>query len=55
MLVMPSFIDSPFFRIEDGEDETAWVLDEGAPDDVRREYDEYMRQAREDEARGVVA
>lgn len=55
MMRRPSFVDSPYFHIEDGEDEAAWVLDEGAPEDVRREYEEYMRQRREDRARGVVA
>jgi hypothetical protein len=53
MMARPGFIDSPYF--EWGEGDEPWRLREGAPEEVRREFEEYMRQREEDERRGVVA
>lgn len=43
------FIDSPYFVAEDGN----WHLKEGAPEEVKREFEEYMKYTKEQESRGV--
>lgn len=53
MMTRPSFMDSPYFSF--GDDDGPWELKEGAPEDVRKEFDEYMKQRKEDERDGVIA
>lgn len=42
MMDLPSFIDSPFFVMEDEN----WHLLDGAPEELVKEFEEYMRQMR---------
>lgn len=43
------FADSPYFVPEDGN----WHLKEGAPEDVKKEFEEYMKYSKELEDKGV--
>lgn len=45
----PKFVDSPYFVMEDEN----WHLKEGAPEDVKREFEEYMKYEKEMEKRGI--
>ena len=47
--VRTNFADSPYFVPEDEN----WHLKEGAPEDVRREFEEYMQYSKECEERGI--
>lgn len=47
----PKFVDSPYFVMEDGN----WHLKEGAPEEVVREFEEYMEYKKELEKRGIEA
>lgn len=44
-----SFTDSPYFVAEDEN----WHLKEGAPEEVQKEFDEYMNYSKELEKRGI--
>jgi len=48
-IVRPGFIDSPYFV---GEPDN-WHLLDGAPEDVQKEFDEYMAYAKKMEDEGV--
>ena len=48
-IVKPGFVDSPYFVAE----EDNWHLKEGAPEDVKREFEEYMKYEKELEKRGI--
>lgn len=48
--IKPKFTDSPYFVPEDGN----WHLKEGAPDDVRREFEEFMEYYKKLEEKGVL-
>lgn len=41
----PKFFDSPFFVMEYGN----WHLKDGAPEEVKKEFEEYMKHQTEDE------
>ena len=43
------FVDSPYFVPE----EDNWHLKEGAPEEVVKEFEEYMKYSKEQEDRGV--
>jgi hypothetical protein len=43
---MPNFINSPFFVPEPDN----WHLKEGAPEEVKKEFEEFMRETDMDEA-----
>lgn len=45
----PKFADSPYFV----PDEDNWHLKDGAPEDVRKEFEEYEEYDRELEERGI--
>lgn len=45
----PKFADSPYFVPEDGN----WHLTEDAPEDVKREFEEYMEYEKELEEQGI--
>lgn len=45
----PNFVDSPFFVAE----EDNWHLLPGAPEEVVKEFEEYMKEHREAEERGI--
>lgn len=45
----PKFADSPYFVPE----EDNWHLKEGAPEDVVKEFEEYMKRQKELEERGI--
>lgn len=45
----PDFIDSPYFVGEEGN----WHLKEGAPEDVVKEFEEYMKYKEEMGDKGV--
>lgn len=45
----PKFVDSPYFVMEDEN----WHLKEGAPEDVKKEFEEYMEYEKEMEKRGI--
>lgn len=45
----PKFVDSPYFVIVEGE----WSLKEGAPEEVQKEFDEFMQYYREQEEKGI--
>lgn len=45
----PKFVDSPYFVMEDEN----WHLKEGAPEDVKKEFEEYMKYEEECEKRGI--
>lgn len=47
----PKFVDSPYFVPE----EDNWHLKEGAPEEVVKEFEEYMRYEEELEKRGIDA
>lgn len=47
----PKFVDSPYFVPEDGN----WHLEEGAPEEVKKEFEEYMKYKKELEERGIEA
>lgn len=53
MMERPKFLDSPYFVL-DGKD-GGWELKDGAPEDVRKEFEEYMRRREEDEREGRVS
>lgn len=44
-----SFVDSPYFVAEDEN----WHLKEGAPEEVVKEFEEYMKYSKECEEKGV--
>ena len=43
------FVDSPYFVPE----EDNWHLKEGAPEEIVKEFEEYMRYSKEQEDKGV--
>lgn len=45
----PNFITSEYFVAEFGN----WHLKEGAPEDIKKEFDEYMERYRKAEAEGT--
>lgn len=45
----PNFADSPYFM----PDLDNWHLKEGAPEDVKKEFEEYMKYIKELEERGI--
>lgn len=47
---MPKFFDSPYFVPEPDN----WHLKPDAPEDVKREFDEYMRADEEARAKGII-
>lgn len=47
----PKFLDSPYFIKE----ENNWHLQDGAPEQVRKEFEEYMQYKKELEERGIEA
>ncbi len=47
----PKFVDSPYFVPE----EDNWHLKEGAPEEIVKEFEEYMRYEEELEKRGIDA
>lgn len=49
MVKAPKFIDSPYFVDEPDN----WHLKEGAPPEVVAEFEEFMRQEKEAEERGL--
>lgn len=49
MNVMPDFVKSEYFVPEVDN----WHLKEGAPDDVREEFEEYMRIRDENHEKGI--
>lgn len=51
MMMRPDFFDSPYFEITDD----GWRIKEGAPKEVQKEFDEYMRQRKKDERDGILA
>lgn len=46
----PKFVDSPYFVAE----EDNWHLKEGAPEEVVKEFEEYMEYSRRCEEMGIV-
>lgn len=46
----PGFVDSPYFVNE----EDNWHLLPGAPEEVQREFEEFMREDREAKERGIA-
>lgn len=47
---MPMFIDSPYFVME----EDNWHLKEGAPKEVRDEFEEFMKEYEELDKHGII-
>lgn len=47
---MPNFVKSPYFVMEDGN----WHLKEGAPEDVKKEFEEYMEYTKKLEEEGIA-
>lgn len=47
--VRTNFADSPYFVPEDGN----WHLKEGAPEDIKKEFEEYMKYSKECEEKGI--
>lgn len=45
----PKFVDSPYFVPE----EDNWHLKEGAPEEIVKEFEEYMRYSKEQESKGI--
>lgn len=45
----PKFTDSPYFVPE----ENNWHLKDGAPEDIKREFEEYMEYENELKKRGI--
>lgn len=45
----PNFVNSPYFVNESGN----WHLKEGAPEEVVKEFEEYMQYTKELEERGI--
>ena len=45
----PKFVDSPYFVDE----ENNWHLKDGAPEDVKQEFEEYMEYEKRLEKRGI--
>lgn len=50
-IAKPNFVDSPYFVAEDGN----WHLKEGAPEEVQKEFDEYVKYVEDLEKRGIDA
>lgn len=50
MIAAPKFIESPYFVPEVDN----WHLKEGAPDDVKKEFDEYMKDKKQAELEGKI-
>jgi len=48
-IAKPKFVDSPFFVNE----EDNWHLKDGAPEDVQKEFNEFMEYEKELENRGI--
>lgn len=46
----PNFINSPYFVVDD----TGWHLKEGAPEQVVKEFNEYMKAYQQAAERGVT-
>ena len=46
----PKFVDSPYFYT----DEDGWHLKDDAPEDVRKEFDEYMKYEEELKEKGIM-
>ena len=49
-IARPAFVDSPYFVPE----EDNWHLKPGAPPEVQKEFDEYMKYEEELKKRGVA-
>lgn len=47
----PKFVDSPYFVME----ENNWHLKDDAPEEVRKEFEEFMEYEKELEERGIEA
>lgn len=45
----PNFVDSPYFVAEDGN----WHLKDGAPEEIKEEFEEYMKYSEECEKKGI--
>ena len=50
-VMKPDFVDSPYFVAE----EDNWHLKEGAPEDIKKEFEEYMEYKKSLEERGIDA
>lgn len=50
MIAAPKFIESPYFVPEVDN----WHLKEGAPDDIKKEFDEYMKDKKQAELEGKI-
>ena len=50
-MVKPNFVDSPYFVAE----EDNWHLTDDAPEDVKKEFEEYMKYEEELKKRGIDA
>ena len=48
---MPEFVKSPYFVPEFGN----WHLKEGAPEEVVKEFEEYMKHKKEQEEEGIYS
>lgn len=46
----PKFVDSPYFVPE----EDNWHLLDGAPEDIKKEFEEYMQYSKELKDRGIL-
>lgn len=49
MMDEPNFVNSPYFVCESGN----WHLKEGAPEEVVKEFEEYMQYIEELKERGI--
>lgn len=50
-ITRPKFIDSPYFVAEDGN----WHLLDGAPEEIKQEFEEYKAYKKDLEERGIEA
>lgn len=48
-IARPKFVDSQYFYIDDD----GWHLEDGAPDEVVKEFEEYMEYKKELKDRGI--
>ena len=46
---MPKFVNSPYFV----EEPDNWHLKEGAPEEIKKEFEDYMKQDREAKKMGI--
>ena len=49
MLEMPSFYNDPHFHA----DPNNWHVDDDAPEEVKKEFEEWMKETEEDESQGI--